>query len=292
MSAPSLIYIFSAGHSGSTLLSSIIGRHEKAFNAGEIGYLSRLVRLRDESRILCSCGASAVLECPFWRRIDAELQQANGRGLNDLKIGLSKGDTADDRLLFDTVAAVAGVSAVIDTSKNYRRLKRLMNDSKMSTLPVILIADPRKIVHSMRGRIGTAKYALRLNRLGLRMLNAVRLARAKGLNPIVVQYEEFAEKPVDAVTRILGRVGLRFENELLNWETGERHDLGGNHIKFGKSNTVRKDERWRADMRSSDQLAVLVLSPIFQLATKWLLWRERTVGRKEIATLDRLKDAD
>ena len=291
MPKPTLVYIFSAGHSGSTLLSSMIGRHELAFNAGEIGYLPRFMAFRDGERTLCSCGAIGVLKCPFWSRVDAKLREDSGRSLHDLQVGLSEGNTADDRLLFQTIAEVAGVSVIVDTSKNYRRLQRLMKDPAIRILLVILIADPRKIVHSMHGRISAVKYALRLNRLGLRMRKAHRLARGRGLEPVVVRYDEFAENPARSLEKILGRVGLNSHEGMLDWGGDGRHDLGGNPMKFGRTSEIRKDERWRTAMSAPVQATVLALSPIFQLVSKWLAWREQALDRRESAKLQRLKDA-
>jgi hypothetical protein len=270
---PTIVYIYSAGHSGSTLLASLIGRHQSAFNAGEIGYLSRRLKTNDGGP--CTCGAPDILHCQFWRRVDEWLRNERGRGLKDLNIGLSKGATVDDVLLFSAIAAVADVSVIIDASKNSRRLQRLASNETLPVLPVILLADPRKIVFSMRGRLGYVKYALRLNRLGLRMRRVYRLGRKTGLAPIVVHYEELAEHPARTVEKITRRTGLAFSETMLDWAQGERHDVGGNQMRFGTESVIRKDRRWRSEMSMFQQAYILALSPIFWAASRSLLRRQR-----------------
>lgn len=272
---PTVIYVLSAGHSGSTLIPSIIGNHTKAFNAGEIAYLSRFLNRPGQGGEICSCGAAAVLKCPFWRSVDARLQDSGG--LRGLKIGLSKGDTADDRRLFSAIAAVADASVIVDTSKNYRRLRRLMKDGEIRVLPVFLLVDPRKIVYSMRGRLGYIKYALRLNRLGLRMRKAFRVARALGLDPVVMHYDQFVENPAKTAETIVRRAGLTFEEKMLDWGRSERHDLGGNAMKRGKDSIITKDERWRTGMRPLEQATIIALSPIYQLVSRMLMRQKQAV---------------
>src|SRR5512143_3727059 len=59
-------YILAASHSGSTLLSLLLGSHPQVATIGEIrlspGPMGDLARYR------CSCGA-LIQECGFWRQV-------------------------------------------------------------------------------------------------------------------------------------------------------------------------------------------------------------------------------
>ena len=58
------------GHSGSTLLSALIGAHSKVFNVGEIDNISKMLRVDLANG--CSCG-TRVAACPFWQKVNAAL---------------------------------------------------------------------------------------------------------------------------------------------------------------------------------------------------------------------------
>lgn len=64
-----LVFIASAGHSGSTLLDLLIGNHSQACSAGEMNRLT----LHAHDRV-CACGAT-VTSCPFWNSVRAVISR-------------------------------------------------------------------------------------------------------------------------------------------------------------------------------------------------------------------------
>lgn len=73
MQDPTLIYICSAGHSGSTLLDLLLGSHSRIFSLGEISHLPKNIALNTR----CSCG-EAVRQCEFWRSIANRINADTG----------------------------------------------------------------------------------------------------------------------------------------------------------------------------------------------------------------------
>lgn len=59
-----LVYILAASHSGSTLLSMLLGSHPEICTVGEL----KATSLGDTERYLCSCRRK-IKECPFWTGI-------------------------------------------------------------------------------------------------------------------------------------------------------------------------------------------------------------------------------
>ena len=59
-----LAYILAASHSGSTLLSMLLGAHPEAATCGEL----KAGRFGDVENYRCSCGA-LILKCPFWAAV-------------------------------------------------------------------------------------------------------------------------------------------------------------------------------------------------------------------------------
>jgi hypothetical protein len=65
---PTAVFICSAGHSGSTLLSLLLGSHPNALSLGEITQLPKNLALNT----LCSCG-TPVRDCALWGDVVARL---------------------------------------------------------------------------------------------------------------------------------------------------------------------------------------------------------------------------
>jgi hypothetical protein len=73
MTNPTVIYICSAGHSGSTLLDLLLGSHSSIFSLGEISHLPKNIALNTN----CSCGVP-VRDCPFWQSVANDIGQRTG----------------------------------------------------------------------------------------------------------------------------------------------------------------------------------------------------------------------
>ncbi len=65
-----LVYILAASHSGSTLLSLLLGLHPEVCTVGEL----KATSMDDKERYLCSCGAR-IKECLFWNSISEEMSR-------------------------------------------------------------------------------------------------------------------------------------------------------------------------------------------------------------------------
>lgn len=79
MTGPTCVYIASRGHSGSTLLELLLGRHPQVTSSGEIANLG-LQCMRDEStswRATCSCG-ERPFDCPIWSHIIERIRSEFG----------------------------------------------------------------------------------------------------------------------------------------------------------------------------------------------------------------------
>lgn len=78
-----LIYISGAGHSGSTLLDIVLGRHPQISSLGEIHrfYLSLH---KSEPPHRCDCGRS-VMQCEFWIKVINRIRSQRGWDLQKFK---------------------------------------------------------------------------------------------------------------------------------------------------------------------------------------------------------------
>ena len=63
-------YVLAASHSGSTLLSLLLGLHPDVCTVGEL----KLSSLDDKERYLCSCG-TRIKECLFWQKVSQKMKE-------------------------------------------------------------------------------------------------------------------------------------------------------------------------------------------------------------------------
>lgn len=140
---PAIIYIGGYGRSGSTVLDILLGNGREVVSLGEVRRLFPMLAGEVESR--CACG-EPLSSCPFWRLIVSNFEQ---QGLNEWPkiaraqkqvegmgglISLIRGDFSRGgsqettgclyrqymEALFNAIAAVAGCSTVVDSSKTTR----------------------------------------------------------------------------------------------------------------------------------------------------------------------------
>lgn len=135
-----VIYIASAGRSGSTLLDIVLGEKENCFSTGELTFLMQLGTEKDE---YCSCG-KPVIKCEFWQPVLEHWQKNASSSVEEYAALLrnylrNKGTFSilqqmirpsasfrkalkDTRLLFDIIAEQSGKEIIIDSSKNAQRI--------------------------------------------------------------------------------------------------------------------------------------------------------------------------
>lgn len=172
-------YILSASHSGSTLLTMLLGAHPDVCTIGEL----KATNLEDPGRYRCSCG-SLIRECPFWSKVrdgmaargyDFDLAQAGTHfgnppsayarrlhrplhrraGLEwarDAALALSpawrgyRRETQRRNLaLMETVLELTEAEVIVDSSKIGLRLKYLLQNPELDVYVIRLIRDGRGV---------------------------------------------------------------------------------------------------------------------------------------------------
>ena len=180
---PELIYLLGLPYSGSTLLALALGNSDEIFNCGEMNYIENDYH----SGRVCSCGAS-VVDCPFWSKMAAELEEKKLR--NELVLNLtekqklrpldarrqtvrrrlqmylgfplkrifSESELCDYALRHSSfikdVARHTGARYIVDASKSPRRLETLL---RYSDLSVRVICLHRRLEDAFAGRLKRAR---------------------------------------------------------------------------------------------------------------------------------------
>ncbi len=288
MTSPAVLYIAGWGRSGSTLLEELLAGSTGAFAAGEAE------RFWDASfeRRTCQCG-NPVRACIFWsdvlarvalRSDRAEVRKARSRILRYrhvpralLGVRPVSGDAwsvavAGQRALYESVLAVAGTTAMIDSSKSPvlpffgRRL-----EPRLDMGVIHLVRHPAAVAYSWRrpkpgllhsyGTVGSAaNWSLRNLVAGL----------AHGSAFVRLRYEDLADDPEHTVAVCAEKLGISSCHGGGGVETG--HAVAGNPSRMSRS-TIVKDERWRTGMSSWDFARIAFVTWPLALRYGYLPWR-------------------
>ena len=174
-------YIMAASHSGSTLLSMLLGSHPQVATIGEIRLSPR--SMGDLARYRCSCG-ELIQECGFWRKVKeamirrgfafdvahagTDYQEADSRYarrllgplhrgrflecIRDIGLGVSpiwRKKLPDvhrrNAALISVVAEITKAEIIVDSSKGALRLKYLLRNPELHVKVIHLIRDGRGV---------------------------------------------------------------------------------------------------------------------------------------------------
>lgn len=281
---PRVIYIMGSGRSGTTLLGSILGEFNAVFGAGEVSYLWERGILEPRG---CGCGRPPM-QCPVWGPVIERV--AAGRDPADLareqlllrqhlrlrhtrrllKGGpierthgtVNSSERADTRyglLLEEVYVALAeqtGSSTIIDTSKHPADAAILGRLTRVDSVFVHVVRDPRAVTHSWRRRKeGIARRKTVLAAMDWEATNraADAVRRRHNEASLLLRYEDLMAGPGKQVARILARAGLPdaltpFSGpNTVNLTTN--HTVSGNPDRFVAGATgIRLDDRWQREM--------------------------------------------
>jgi hypothetical protein len=261
---PKVVFIASTSHSGSTLLDLMLNAHPEIASVGELKQLGRYARsarkLGRQPR--CNCGAPSLTDCPFWAEVDAIAKARIGLTLSDLNIENYSDVRAFDRdnaVLFDAISAASKKRYVVDSSKHLERLERLINNLALDVFPIFLLRDPKgQICSALRKHAKPDENAYGFIRLiGSYVRTNRRIRKLIKRRPhAVVHYEELAADPQATLTALMQKLGLAFHPNQLEWATRERHNIGGNRMRFGASSELKRDDQWRAELTLAQKLAI------------------------------------
>jgi hypothetical protein len=251
---PRILYIMSVSHSGSTLLDLLVSGHSQALSVGEAKRFSPTNSLK----MSCTCQVELVWDCPFWGQVDSTLQRSSSLTLKTLDLcgGDDQVFVHHNRAFYTAVAQVTGRNVIVDSSKNFKRLRRLLSAGEFDLLPIHLRRQPPAVVYS---HVKKGRHWLRCS-LDYRKQDRRTRALLKGVDHAVVRYEELATRPEGVLKDLMPRFGLDFESQQLDWAGRERHNCGGNRMRHSSSSAIRVDREWQTGLKSWQKTAVGLLT--------------------------------
>jgi hypothetical protein len=277
--ATKLLYVAGVPHSGSTIISQILGQLEGFVSVGELYYLWDA----QEQDRPCGCGRP-LTTCDFWNGVlasafadDAVAYSAlrpdryymAARHLPALIVRRSNVPPPGYRRALSAVVRSAERAAdarvVVDNSKS-PTYGRILEGTEGIDLHVLhVVRSPPASGHSrsrVNPRYGPARHALLWNswNAAIELMWTRRAGRY-----LRVRYEDFADHPQQTIREIARFVtekpsALPFiDDRHVRIET--THTVAGNNVRFQTGEIeIRRDEAWRRDSPRRDRLTVDALT--------------------------------
>ncbi len=288
MTAPiKVVYIAGLGHSGSTLLGSLLGQLDGFFFVGEMASTARAFANGD----LCGCGEPLV-SCPTWSAIlEAAFPAENGGSRSQLAIDRAEGRALGvvrqalrshglfpraPRLdagrnayaaVLRAIGKTTGSRVVVDSSK-WPGYGYLLDGIDGVDLTVVhLVRDPRAVVDSRLKSVARRGVPVSPGPTPFAAVWDVWNATVELLwgrsRYLRLRYEDLAREPAKAVRRIAALAGepangLRFVGKD-TVAIAPTHTVAGNRGRFRTGEVrLRLDDEWaRSDRLSSHQYAAV-----------------------------------
>lgn len=296
-----VLFIGGWGRSGSTLLDRMLGQLDGCVSVGELRELWIRGCLEDRR---CGCGA-AFSRCGFWRAVGehayggwdrtlAEEMHRRGRELDAVTaLGwLRRGAGPDlgtygDRLaaLYEAIAAVAGATTVVDSSKLANYAAVLNRLARLEVHMVHLVRDSRGVLRSWQKRVvrpdgdvggsggeGAATGGPdEMERYGVAGASVRYLAYnamagwvgRSGAGYQRVRYEDLVTAPRSTLACIALRAGITLSDDALTWlgagqaRLGPSHTVDGNPMRMVQGPvTLRVDDAWRRELSAGRRAAI------------------------------------
>lgn len=228
-----VVFIVGAPHSGSTLLSLILGSHGRGFALNELDAFTQRGGWRRQARGRRCHVCEGV--CPFWDERVSGLALARRFG------GPAPWQRAASRLpgprgsLYPHLMAASGAGLLVDSSKNPAWVEARLGErglGRPGPEPVVvkLVRDGRATVaaHRRKKHRDVAVEALTERWLGWMDGIDDLLGRHPGLLRATLAYEGLAAEPEGEVRRLCDALGIAFEPAMLRFWEHEHHPLRGN----------------------------------------------------------------
>lgn len=243
-----VLYVASLPHSGSTLLDLLLGAHSQIESLGEIGKLSRYTKAPVDGAPLgkrqrCTCGAMNIWTCPYWTSVDHAVRKRRKGGLRSLEINSPNPSifAADNLLLFESIASLSGKPVIVDSSKSLQRLRGLRAIDGMEVRPILMYRQPHGQISSMANKYGDPEQWIAEN---VRANNAL-IDFLSVTDYALIRYEFLVAAPKRALTRLLVSLDLKYEEHQLDRVGRNKHNIGGNRMRFHGVSEIKSDESWR-----------------------------------------------
>jgi hypothetical protein len=179
---PRLAYLLAASHSGSTLLTMLLGAQLGACTAGEL----KATSLGDPEQYRCSC-REPIRQCGFWAKVSAAMAEREFPAFEITRAGTSIFEIGSPyaRRLLAPLYRGAALELVRDIALSFspawRRQLRSGNRRNLALIQSLLAVTGARVVIDSSKVALRLKYLLRIPSLDIRVIRVIRDGRAVAL---------------------------------------------------------------------------------------------------------------
>lgn len=271
MMSVQVVYVSSAGHSGSSLLDHLLGIDETFVGLGEV---HRASIGHDNRR--CACG-EILPNCPFWRPVWKSARKALGRnpvvGAYPDEIRRRRVTTAawiasprlgksvlrksglyriarDSAEIYRAASAHAKSDFVVDSTKNVSRLLALASTPGLDLRVIRLRRDGRAVAASEIRRTGSPMAVAAVHWVTANLKIDAVLRDFDPSRVFDLTYEELCGSPRETLSRLTRWLGCG-----RGWAPDSDrmgHQIPGNPMLLGNVKSVVLDDAWRRQLQVDD----------------------------------------
>lgn len=283
-----VLYIAGGGHSGSTILSLILGTSPEVHVAGEIKFFNEHKVLDHPMwnyiENVCMCREEAN-DCPFWQEVevqtDGELDifhylRFTGKVSALMKIlwpfyHVKKTVQADDdyqlfRALFDVASKQEpAVKYILDSSKSVTRLMHLCSHPQLDVKVIFLVRDGRAYVNSYAKAYQQGFFRW-ISQWVINNFITLRYLKKEKIDYYYLSYNALCLEPELHLTAIGEKFKIRVPDNYVDLAHNlEYHIRAGNPSRTSLNNFsgLELDEKWRHEMPRSKRVVSSILLYLF-----------------------------
>lgn len=261
-----VIYLLGRGRSGSTLLSHVLGSQRNILNVGELKNFWEYHCREDKMGRKCSDGLR-LDDHPFWNKVRSELKSKINNEFPNLKVKNNDEFNNNNSAMFKAINKVSGDDIIVDSSKKFERLKRLLKINK-DIYTIHVVRDPRAYAFSI---IKSNKRALTKNEkpkavwfkivtwsvYNFYIKLYLTITRVRHMTLI---YEDFVDKPKNNLKKIFNFIGK--EDCSVKECFSEPQPVFGGNVWFleSKNTNIKKDELYKSALTRKEWLKFTILS--------------------------------
>jgi hypothetical protein len=286
-----IVYIVSAGHSGSTLLDLVLTSDPSVFSVGELKSLERFILSKYDPRIHKNLtpdddSGSTIFDSIFWSSIVAEAD--NFLVPENNKIMWSKIDRIRVMLFgysakvpvyynykvlysyihskYQKLSNLSDVT-VVDASKNIGHLAQLLNTPEINVHVIYLVRDIRGYVYSTyrrKGLIGSFFAVWEWVRINWQIVNYLNKNKLyKSFTKI--RYEDFCKNTQSNFYKINKAIGLNLDyiNYVKNIKVKDSYRFAGNAGTKKDFDGLMFDNKWSEAMPKVVSIALAPINKLF-----------------------------
>jgi len=145
----------------------------------------------------------------------------------------------------------------VDSSKNPDRVRALLLDPRIEPYVIHLVRD---------GRANTWSYIKKYKKIFpflftwfLKNIKIELLRREVGVPWVRVHYAQLTEHAMEVMEHIAKKIQCRPEFDIESFCNHEQHQIAGNRMRHKKNNVIARDMKWKTEMPTHLQIAVLLL---------------------------------